>query len=327
MYTYTHTLAIYTCTHRLSPLLFLFLFLYLYLTLSNIHENEHEDRAAGSNIPYNTTSTVSRKALTHYSSLLNAHYEYMDDYEQARAGHMVRVRDEAQHGMRSSVDLATRSITMLHQQTERTWETSRGSNGSITVAIDFGTSNTAVALSKDGDGSRPIITDIKHYPDDPMTQMGNLNPQVPTETWYSDLSTISRPTDAPSVITTDYSGDDELELNIDQNMSEETMDDQGSEFEFNSDRYMAGDRMDLDDPAEDDMEGPCWGYGVRWKLIHPIELDGINTKRHYKIEFDLIMIGNGRNLRFEARWQSHGGSKGAAHTDISITAAFTPGTE
>lgn len=228
MYTYTHTLAIYTCTHPLSPLLFLFLF--LYLTLSNIHENEHEDRAEGSNIPYNTTSTVSRKALTHYSSLLYSHYEYLDDYKQARAGHMARVRDEAQHGMRSSVDLATRSITMLRQQTERRGPTSRCSNGSITVAIDFGTSNTAVAFSKDGDGSRPIITDIKHYPDDPMTQMGNPSPQVPTETWYSDLSTISRPTDAPSVITTDYSGDDELELNIDQNMSEETMDDQRSEF-------------------------------------------------------------------------------------------------
>lgn len=44
-------------------------------------------------------------------------------------------------------------------------------------------------------------------------------------------------------------------------------------------------------------------------------------ERHYNIEFDLIMIVNGRNLRFEARWQRDGKSVGG-YKDISIEAAF-----
>ncbi|OBT41085.1 hypothetical protein VE00_09322 [Pseudogymnoascus sp. WSF 3629] len=67
-------------------------------------------------------------------------------------------------------------------------------------------------------------------------------------------------------------------------------------------------------------------YLVTEGLIHPIEPEGINTRRHYKIEFDLIMIVNGVNLRFEACWQRNGRSEGV-HTDISIAAAFTPGTK
>lgn len=66
-------------------------------------------------------------------------------------------------------------------------------------------------------------------------------------------------------------------------------------------------------------------YLVTEGLIDPIEPDGIDARRHYKIEFDLIMIVNGRNLRFEARWQRDGRS-GGGHKDISIAAAFTPGT-
>lgn len=67
-------------------------------------------------------------------------------------------------------------------------------------------------------------------------------------------------------------------------------------------------------------------YLVTEGLIDPIDPeDGIYARRHYKIEFDLIMIVNGRNLRFEARWQRDGRSVGG-HKDISIAAAFTPGT-
>jgi hypothetical protein len=48
-------------------------------------------------------------------------------------------------------------------------------------------------------------------------------------------------------------------------------------------------------------------------------------KPHYKIEFELIMIINGRNLTFEARWPKGGAVQGS--TQLCIAAAFRPGTD
>lgn len=52
---------------------------------------------------------------------------------------------------------------------------------------------------------------------------------------------------------------------------------------------------------------------------------GYVWKPHYKIEFELVMIINGRNLRFEARWPKGGEVQGS--TQICIAAAFRPGTD
>jgi len=60
-------------------------------------------------------------------------------------------------------------------------------------------------------------------------------------------------------------------------------------------------------------------------LIQPEE--GYVSKPHYKIEFELIMIINGRNLRFEARWPKGGGGDVQGSTQICIAAAFRPGTD
>jgi len=61
-------------------------------------------------------------------------------------------------------------------------------------------------------------------------------------------------------------------------------------------------------------------------LISPMEPeDGEKGKRHYKVEYELVMIVDGRNLRYEVRYPAGGAvqSKG----QISIAAAFVPGTE
>jgi hypothetical protein len=58
------------------------------------------------------------------------------------------------------------------------------------------------------------------------------------------------------------------------------------------------------------------------QLTHPEE--GSEGAPHYRIEFELAMIINGRNLRFEARWPQGGEVQGS--TQICIAAAFRPGT-
>jgi len=52
---------------------------------------------------------------------------------------------------------------------------------------------------------------------------------------------------------------------------------------------------------------------------------GMRGKPHYKVEFELVMIVNGRNLRYEARWPKGGQATGTSQ--ICIAAAFKPGTD
>lgn len=210
----------------------------------------------------------------------------MDDEDQARAGHMARVRDEARHGIQSSVDLAARSVAMLRQQLEPTQSTCQSFNASITVAIDFGTTYSAVAFSKNGDNSRPIITVIKNYPYDPMRN-GIKACQVPTESWYTDdCSTTTPPTTTSSGISSNYGeseSESESEVNYDQYM-EEIMDNQGPEFD--NDQSMAEDRMDLIDSAENDLQALCWGFGVRSKLKGDMPRSHYNHVANSKLLLD-----------------------------------------
>jgi hypothetical protein len=60
----------------------------------------------------------------------------------------------------------------------------------------------------------------------------------------------------------------------------------------------------------------------RIQLTMPDE--GYEGAPHYRIEFELVMIINGRNLSFEARWPRGGEVQGS--TQICIAAAFRPGT-
>ncbi|KAH8816829.1 Hsp70 family protein-like protein [Xylogone sp. PMI_703] len=52
---------------------------------------------------------------------------------------------------------------------------------------------------------------------------------------------------------------------------------------------------------------------------------GRRGRPHYKVEFELLMIVNGRSLRYEARYPVGGPIRG--HGEICIAAAFRPGTE
>jgi hypothetical protein len=60
---------------------------------------------------------------------------------------------------------------------------------------------------------------------------------------------------------------------------------------------------------------------------------GKKNKRYYLVEFDLVMILDGRNLRYEARWppskqlEKFGqAQKVQASGQICVAAAFKPGT-
>jgi hypothetical protein len=64
------------------------------------------------------------------------------------------------------------------------------------------------------------------------------------------------------------------------------------------------------------------------RIISPINPDpDVKGSRHYRVDFVLVIIIDGRNLRFEARYPS--GPEGRVHTSgrFSIAAAFVPGTE
>jgi hypothetical protein len=58
-----------------------------------------------------------------------------------------------------------------------------------------------------------------------------------------------------------------------------------------------------------------------------------SKKCHWEVTFDLVMIVDGRNLRYEARWPSSKDPEAAIHQQsvqgkgrICIAAAFKPGT-
>lgn len=60
-------------------------------------------------------------------------------------------------------------------------------------------------------------------------------------------------------------------------------------------------------------------------IIAPVEPEeGDRAKRHYKVEYELVMIVNGRNMRYEARYPAGGAVQQKGQ--ISIAAAFVPGT-
>ena len=60
-------------------------------------------------------------------------------------------------------------------------------------------------------------------------------------------------------------------------------------------------------------------------LIVPIEPEeGEKGNRHYKVEYELVMIIDGRNMRYEARYPA--GGEVQERGQISIAAAFLPGT-
>lgn len=64
------------------------------------------------------------------------------------------------------------------------------------------------------------------------------------------------------------------------------------------------------------------------KLIQPTAPEkGVKARKHYKFEFELFLTTEGRNLRFEARWPPGEGSRKMAEGQVSIAAAFKPGTE
>ena len=71
------------------------------------------------------------------------------------------------------------------------------------------------------------------------------------------------------------------------------------------------------------------------KAEPPSEFSTFRGKRahnHYSVTFELVMIVDGRNLRYEARWpprdfvEAANGQTVKATGQVSIAAAFKPGT-
>jgi hypothetical protein len=62
--------------------------------------------------------------------------------------------------------------------------------------------------------------------------------------------------------------------------------------------------------------------------IQPISpAGGQPGKKHYKVEFDLVMIVDGRNLRYEARYPTGEEGRVQKRGQTCIAAAFVPGTQ
>lgn len=61
---------------------------------------------------------------------------------------------------------------------------------------------------------------------------------------------------------------------------------------------------------------------------YPEMQDGVAMKGqiHYEIQYDLVIVVEGRNLRYEARYPSGSSGKTLKSGQISIAAAFKPGT-
>jgi hypothetical protein len=54
---------------------------------------------------------------------------------------------------------------------------------------------------------------------------------------------------------------------------------------------------------------------------------GERGTKHWKVDFDLVMIVDGRNLRYEARYPRGEGGRVQEKGQTSIAAAFHPGTK
>jgi hypothetical protein len=62
--------------------------------------------------------------------------------------------------------------------------------------------------------------------------------------------------------------------------------------------------------------------------FHPVEPDpGGKGQLHYRVEFELVIKIDGRNLRFEARYPTGEDGVVMGARQISIAASFQPGTE
>ena len=60
-------------------------------------------------------------------------------------------------------------------------------------------------------------------------------------------------------------------------------------------------------------------------LIKPVLPDYGTGQKFWKVEFDIVVYINGRNLRYEVRYPV-GGNKAVKAAQVSIAAAFQPGT-
>ncbi|RHZ51804.1 Hsp70 family protein [Aspergillus thermomutatus] len=56
--------------------------------------------------------------------------------------------------------------------------------------------------------------------------------------------------------------------------------------------------------------------------IRPIKPDNLHGRRHYRVEYDLVMIVDGYNIKYEARWDNGQGERVLAQKQINIAAAF-----
>lgn len=56
--------------------------------------------------------------------------------------------------------------------------------------------------------------------------------------------------------------------------------------------------------------------------IQPVKPDNEFGRRHYRVEYDLVMIVDGYNIRYEARWDNGQGEHVLAEKQINIAAAF-----
>lgn len=143
----------------------------------------------------------------------------------------------------------------------------------IIVATDFGTTFSSVAYARRGEGSRPVISVISNWPEDPLSMVGGTSVQVPTESWYPDKyyrtgqfllgADFDSSNGSSRENSTDIQSDDDRERNgssPENSIDVQSDDDREPEDEIVDD---SGERNSVSNEEEDSTPSFVWGYGIQ----------------------------------------------------------------
>jgi hypothetical protein len=139
---------------------------------------------------------------------------------------------------------------------------------SIIIATDFGTTFSSVAFTRRRLGRIERPQSIINYPYDPKTN-GKVSFEVPTESWYPDVSKVSEYLDETAMATTNgeevgniYDDDDDIDQPLPYVQNRDRTNG-GEDREFNEDPELAIDEEQESMDNDDEPPFFFWGYGTQ----------------------------------------------------------------
>ena len=145
----------------------------------------------------------------------------------------------------------------------------------IIVATDFGTTFSAVAFARRE--KHPRIDMIINYPDDPRSDMGRKNLEVPTESWYPRAGQIEDSPFDDSRSGADDEPSDDLYEASDQEDNQVLPDDS-----IDGDAMMETEQL----PATNENRTIFWGYGIQSLTTPDMDRNEFNCLSRFKLLLD-----------------------------------------